>query len=229
MPSAVLAQTPQPTAPAVQATSPAVLDQIVASARPDAPVMLTLANRDIVQFRAAILGRSSADRAQTAGVLLRQLASEAEAVQVGLRPVGNASFVTVSGRDVFVILPADVDELSGETLDTKAQATVERLQQAFALSTDEITTLVQIPTRTMTRRKVSGRLKADESDRVLRAVRLMQRATVLFNNDPAAAKTWMKTPQRGLGGAVPLDLAGTEVGAREVEDALGRIEDGVFA
>ncbi len=108
-------------------------------------------------------------------------------------------------------------------------ATVERLQQAFALSTDELTALVQIPARTMTRRKESGRLKADESDRVLRAVRLMHRATVLFNNDPAAAKTWMTTPQRGLGGAVPLALASTEVGAREVEDALGRIEDGVFA
>ena len=108
-------------------------------------------------------------------------------------------------------------------------ATVERLRQAFALSTDELTTLVQIPTRTMTRRKASGRLKADESDRVLRAVRLMHRATVLFNNDPTAAKAWMATPQRGLGGAVPLELAGTEVGAREVEDALGRIEDGVFA
>jgi putative toxin-antitoxin system antitoxin component (TIGR02293 family) len=107
--------------------------------------------------------------------------------------------------------------------------TVERLQQAFALSPDEVTTLVQIPTRTMTRRKASGRLKADESDRVLRAVRLMHRATVLFNNDPAAAKAWMTNSQRGLGGAAPLELAGTEVGAREVEDALGRIEDGVFA
>jgi len=106
---------------------------------------------------------------------------------------------------------------------------VERLQQAFALSTDEMVTLVQIPTRTMTRRKESGRLKADESDRVLRAARLMHKAAALFNNNPAAAKAWMTTPQRGLAGAVPLDLASTEVGAREVEDALGRIEDGVFA
>lgn len=108
-------------------------------------------------------------------------------------------------------------------------ATVERLQHAFALSTDEIVALVQIPTRTMTRRKASGRLKADESDRVLRAARLMHQAAALFNNDPAAVKTWMTTPQRGLGGAVPLHLASTEIGAREVEDALGRIEDGVFA
>jgi putative toxin-antitoxin system antitoxin component (TIGR02293 family) len=106
---------------------------------------------------------------------------------------------------------------------------VERLRQAYALSADEIVTLVQIPTRTMTRRKESGRLKAEESDRVLRAARLMHKAAALFNNDAAAAKAWMTTPQRGLGGAVPLDLAGTEVGAREVEDALGRIEDGVFA
>lgn len=108
-------------------------------------------------------------------------------------------------------------------------ATVERLQHAFGLSTDEIVSLVQIPYRTMTRRRESGRLKADESDRVLRAAHLMHRAAVLFNNDPAAAKTWMTTPQRGLGGAVPIALARTELGAREVEDALGRIEDGVFA
>ncbi|MBI2366855.1 MAG: DUF2384 domain-containing protein [Deltaproteobacteria bacterium] len=107
--------------------------------------------------------------------------------------------------------------------------TVERLQHAFGLSAEEVAALVHIPTRTMTRRKVRGRLKADESDRVLRAVRLMHRAAAIFNNDRAAAKTWMTTRQRGLGGAVPLELAGTEIGAREVEDALGRIEDGVFA
>jgi len=127
------------------------------------------------------------------------------------------------------IPPSDASTLIRRVRQGFPFATVERLQQAFALSADELTSLVQIPTRTMTRRKASGRLKADESDRVLRAVRLMHRATVLFNNDPAAAKTWMRTPQRGLGGAVPLELAGTEVGAREVEDALGRIEDGVFA
>jgi putative toxin-antitoxin system antitoxin component (TIGR02293 family) len=108
-------------------------------------------------------------------------------------------------------------------------ASLERLQHAFGFSTEEIGGLVQIPSRTMTRRRESGRLKADESDRVLRAARLMHQAAALFNNNPAAAKTWMTTPQRGLGGAVPLLLARTEIGAREVEDALGRIEDGIFA
>ncbi len=132
-------------------------------------------------------------------------------------------------RTLFGIPAPDTAALVRRVQEGFPFAAVERLQQAFALSTDEIVTLVQIPTRTLTRRKESGRLKADESDRVLRAARLMHKAAALFNNNPAAAKAWMTTPQRGLGGAVPLDLASTEVGAREVEDALGRIEDGVFA
>jgi putative toxin-antitoxin system antitoxin component (TIGR02293 family) len=139
-----------------------------------------------------------------------------------------ASAVHESVR-ILGIPPSDTSTLIRRVREGFPFVTVERLQQAFALSTDELASLVQIPARTMTRRRESGRLKPDESDRVLRAVRLMHRATVLFNNDPATAKTWMTTPQRGLGGAVPLDLASTEVGAREVEDALGRIEDGVFA
>ncbi|HWH91978.1 MAG TPA: MbcA/ParS/Xre antitoxin family protein, partial [Candidatus Binatia bacterium] len=32
----------------------------------------------------------------------------------------------------------------------------------------------------------------------------------------------------GLGGAVPLDYASTETGAREVEDLLGRIKYSVY-
>jgi uncharacterized protein (DUF2384 family) len=35
-------------------------------------------------------------------------------------------------------------------------------------------------------------------------------------------------PQRALGGAVPLEIAKTEVGAREVEQIIGRLEQGVF-
>ena len=43
------------------------------------------------------------------------------------------------------------------------------------------------------------------------------------------ARTWLAAPQHGLGGAIPLDYARTEVGAREVEDLLGRIEYGVYS
>ena len=38
----------------------------------------------------------------------------------------------------------------------------------------------------------------------------------------------MKTPQRALGGAIPLRLAETDVGTRAVEALLGRMEHGVY-
>jgi hypothetical protein len=44
-----------------------------------------------------------------------------------------------------------------------------------------------------------------------------------------AARAWLAAPQVGLGGESPLAYAETEVGAREVEDLLGRIEYGVLA
>jgi putative toxin-antitoxin system antitoxin component (TIGR02293 family) len=42
------------------------------------------------------------------------------------------------------------------------------------------------------------------------------------------AREWLSNPQHGLGGAIPLEYAKTEVGAREVENLLGRIDQGVY-
>jgi putative toxin-antitoxin system antitoxin component (TIGR02293 family) len=44
-----------------------------------------------------------------------------------------------------------------------------------------------------------------------------------------AGRQWLSSPQVGLGGAVPLEYAETELGAREVEHLLGRIEHGVYS
>jgi putative toxin-antitoxin system antitoxin component (TIGR02293 family) len=43
------------------------------------------------------------------------------------------------------------------------------------------------------------------------------------------AGEWLRTPNRALGGERPLDLLDTDVGAREVEDVLGRIAYGVYS
>ena len=51
----------------------------------------------------------------------------------------------------------------------------------------------------------------------------------LFEGDRDAATDWLTTAQPALGGAVPLDLAKSEVGAREVERLVGRIGHGVFS
>ena len=50
----------------------------------------------------------------------------------------------------------------------------------------------------------------------------------LFEGDRDAAKSWLSAPQKALGGEVPLTIARTELGALEVERAIGRLEHGVF-
>jgi uncharacterized protein (DUF2384 family) len=42
-----------------------------------------------------------------------------------------------------------------------------------------------------------------------------------------AAREWLRRPAIASGGAGPLHFAGTEVGAREVEHLIGRIEQGI--
>jgi len=50
-----------------------------------------------------------------------------------------------------------------------------------------------------------------------------------FFGDIEKARAWLKHPQYGLGGAVPLDYARTETGAREVENWLGQMKYGVYS
>jgi putative toxin-antitoxin system antitoxin component (TIGR02293 family) len=105
---------------------------------------------------------------------------------------------------------------------------VESLQQQMKLATKDMSKLLDIKLRTFLRRKEEGRLQPAESDRVLRTSRLFARATDLFNGNPDAARRWLMSPQRALGGAVPMEIARTEVGAREIEKIIGRLEQGVF-
>lgn len=106
--------------------------------------------------------------------------------------------------------------------------TLTNFQKRTRLPWAEISRFVAIPQRTLTRRQSQRKLQPDESDRVLRASRIFDMAVAMFEGDTAAARKWLQTPQRGLGGESPLDFASTEVGAREVENLIGRLEHGVF-
>ena len=102
-------------------------------------------------------------------------------------------------------------------------------QKYSGLSLEKISKAAQIPQRTLARRQSEGRLRAEESDRLLRISRIFDLAVDLFEGNVPAARHWCESPQRGLGGETPLDFASTEVGAREVENLIGRLEYGVFS
>jgi len=104
---------------------------------------------------------------------------------------------------------------------------LETLQNSIDLPFEQLAAKLSISRSTLQRRKAAGRLSPDESDKVMRLSRLLEHATNVFG-DIERARAWLKFPQRGLGGAIPLDYAETEVGAREVDDLLGRIEYSVY-
>jgi putative toxin-antitoxin system antitoxin component (TIGR02293 family) len=103
------------------------------------------------------------------------------------------------------------------------------LQATLAVPTEKLAPMLGISKATFHRRKGAGeRLDPAESDRVVRFARLLGQAIKVFG-DAEDARQWLSSPQFGLGGAVPLEYAKSEVGAREVENLLGRIEHGVYS
>ncbi|MES2995853.1 MAG: antitoxin Xre/MbcA/ParS toxin-binding domain-containing protein [Verrucomicrobiota bacterium] len=96
-------------------------------------------------------------------------------------------------------------------------------------TTDErASALVGMSRATLHRRKKSGHLDRTESDRLVRYARLFNKAEHALGN-AARARSWLAAPAVSFGNESPLDFADTEIGAREVEALLGRIEHGVFS
>ena len=72
-------------------------------------------------------------------------------------------------------------------------------------------------------------MQPDESDRLVRLARVFSRAIEMYVGNVDAAKDWLIRSNRVLGGASPFEMAKTDVGAREVENLITRIEHGVFS
>lgn len=107
-------------------------------------------------------------------------------------------------------------------------AALDRLSRAMDTPIARLAEIARIAPRTLARRRKEGRLQPEESERIYRLAALFERAVdVLGGRKPACA--WMQAPARALGGVSPLQFADTEVGAREVEDLLGRLEHGVYS
>ncbi len=81
---------------------------------------------------------------------------------------------------------------------------------------------------TLHRRKKLGVLDRAESDRLVRYGRLFSHAVAALGG-MEGARSWLAAPAIAFRGECPLDYADTEVGAREVDALLGRLEHGVFS
>jgi putative toxin-antitoxin system antitoxin component (TIGR02293 family) len=96
------------------------------------------------------------------------------------------------------------------------------------LSDQEIERLV-IPSRTRRHRVEKNRpLTVEESDRVVRLLRILTVAVDTFG-DKEKAGVWLRRPLAELSGETPLAFAETEAGARVIETILAKIAWGAAA
>ena len=124
-------------------------------------------------------------------------------------------------------MQSEFDLASAAMVGFSAQTATKLLENGL-LAPDELYELV-IPRRTFDRRLEHGQpLTVAESDRLLRAARVIVHANEALGSREKGA-TWLRTANRALRGMTPLALLETDVGARMVERALGRIEHGVYS
>ena len=153
----------------------------------------------------------------------------------------NAAIATyVSGlRDSLVARKNAGSVLREEAvLDASPAAVIAKIRRGLAIgeftslaawlgsTEDELAGWLGLARATLHRRKQAGKLDATESERLIRVARLMARATEVFESEESA-RSWLKRPAMACAGERPLAFADTEIGAREVEFLLGRLEHGV--
>jgi putative toxin-antitoxin system antitoxin component (TIGR02293 family) len=107
-----------------------------------------------------------------------------------------------------------------------APAVIKRLI-ALGLERGEIDAVI-IPQRTLQhRRSRREKLTVEESDRVLRAIRVLSLAESVYGNRQRALG-WLRKPHPRLDGRAPLSLLKTDTGSRIVEELLVQIDEGMF-
>ena len=94
------------------------------------------------------------------------------------------------------------------------------------LSKQDLARKLGLAQRTITRKQGAGaRLTSEETEKIMRVVRVQHLARKLFTDDDAVAE-WLRTPAPALNGTAPIDLLDTDLGAREVESLILGIAHG---
>jgi putative toxin-antitoxin system antitoxin component (TIGR02293 family) len=122
--------------------------------------------------------------------------------------------------------PATEKEILRLVEERLAPSVIKRLIM-LGLERSEIDETV-IPSRTLQhRRSRREKLTLEESDRVLRIVRILSFAEAVYENRERAL-AWLRKPHVRLEGRAPLSLVKTDTGGRIVEELLIQIDEGMF-
>ncbi|HEU5080093.1 MAG TPA: antitoxin Xre/MbcA/ParS toxin-binding domain-containing protein [Opitutaceae bacterium] len=109
-----------------------------------------------------------------------------------------------------------------------ASAIMEMRKTFLFPSISSVAALIGMSAKTAERRVATrARLARGESERLVRLIRIHNQAVDTFESEENARK-WLQKSLSIFNGKTPLEMVATEPGARAVEQALGRLEHGVF-
>ena len=112
-------------------------------------------------------------------------------------------------------------------VESKLAPTVVKRLISLGLERGEIDAVI-IPQRTLQhRRSRREKLTVEESDRVLRAIRVVSLAESVYGSRERAL-AWLRKPHARLDGRPPLSLLKTDTGSRIVEELLVQVDEGMF-
>lgn len=147
-------------------------------------------------------------------------------VRKGAPIITAAALLGVKGAGVLTPLTSmDMASMSRRGV---SSSTVDKITDFMDITQKELSNVLAIPERTLVRRKGAEMLPSDESGKLVRMARVIERAEGVFE-DQDAARDWLKSANTSLSGETPMSMLDTEFGAEAVMDTLGRIEHGVFA
>jgi putative toxin-antitoxin system antitoxin component (TIGR02293 family) len=131
----------------------------------------------------------------------------------------------LGGRSVLGRSLRSENDLRAAIRDGFPQTVVEEVMRAANVTLKELAASLDLSVRSLQRRRRAGRLARYESDRLYRLARIVALAKHYIGDEETATR-WLKRANRALGGSSPLELVDTELGARAVENVLGRLAYG---
>ncbi len=139
-----------------------------------------------------------------------------------------AIYEVLGGQKTLGAPSPTLDQMRGLLQEGLPFSTLETVRETLALSRPEVLAILGITDRTLIRRKKDSRLQASESDRLFRLARVAALAIEVLE-DADKVRRWIHKPNRALGGEAPLDLLSSDIGSRQVEELLQRIDYGLFS
>jgi len=139
-----------------------------------------------------------------------------------------AVIALLGGSKVFSRRIRNASDLQRALREGFPYAAFDSFLEALEVSPRDLADLLGVASRTLARRKKTQQLSPIESDRLYRVAHITTLATLVFGS-LEKARAWLHKENLALGEHSPVSFLDTEIGERQVEELLNRINYGVVS